>query len=250
MKIGIPSLTFQIKDAIDICRNYDNINHIEIGIDNIEDCTILKTYLDEIVKLNLSIGIHLPMELNTCENTHYISDSWIKFVERISKELNGFNIKYFNMHLGYVITNRYSNKKQQYLENSIGFLNKLANKINCNLIIENTYSNGGDISNIGTSVYEFEYIFNNVNKNNIKFCYDTGHNLINKDSYLKILGNDIELVHLSDNDGKKDMHIGLGKGKLDLIEIKQIIDLNPKVTILEVNYSEIKDSLEILEKFI
>lgn len=250
MKIGISALIFQIKDALDICREYKCIRHIEIGLDNIEECKILKTYLDEIIELNLSIGIHLPMELNTCENIRYIRNSWIKFIEKINKELNDFNIVYFNMHLGYVATNRYTKRKNEYLKNSISFLNTVASILNCNLTIENTYSNGGDISNIGTSVDEFEYIFNNVNKNNIKFCYDTGHNLINKDEYMELLKNNIGLIHLSDNDGKKDMHIGIGKGILDLNHIKEIIDLNLEIMILEIDYSEIKNSLTLLERFI
>lgn len=248
MNIGIPALIFQLKDAINICKNHNDINHIEIGIDNIEDCKILKSYLSEITNLGLSIGIHLPMELNTCENTSYIRDSWIKFIEEINIELREFNIKYFNMHIGYVITNRYFSKRKTYLENSIDFLKKLEKKINHMLVIENTYSNGGDISNIGTSVDEFEYIFNNISKDKIKFCYDTGHNLINKDEYLYRLSNNTEIVHLSDNDGKTDMHIALGKGVLDLDEIKHILNAKPKIVILEVNYSEINESLEIVQK--
>lgn len=250
MKIGISALTFQIQNAIDICKKYDYINHIEIGIDNIEDCKIVRKYLSDIKKFNLSIGIHLPMELNSCENINYINNSWIEFIEKISKELCEFDIKYFNLHLGYAITNRYYSKKYNYLDNSIKFLNILSSKINCYITIENTYSNGGDISNIGTSSDEFEYIFNNVKKHNVKFCYDTGHNLINKSKYLNNLSNEIKLVHLSDNDGKKDMHIGLGKGKLNLNEINQLISINPDIVILEVNYSDIESSLKVLSNFI
>lgn len=250
MDIGISALPFQLDDAIDICKTYNNINHIEIGIDNLEDCKIVKSYLEDIKKLNLSIGIHLPMELNTCENINYISNSWVIFIEKINNELSEFNVKYYNMHLGYAITSRYLNKKQNYLDNSVKFLNKLANKLNCSITIENTYSNGGDISNIGTSVDEFEYIFNNVNKDNIKFCYDSGHNLINKSNYLNNLNSMIEVVHLSDNDGKKDIHIGLGKGKLDLNEVINIINLKVKTVVLEINYLEIKNSLDILENLL
>ena len=60
----------------------------------------------------------------------------------------------------------------------------------------------------------------------------------------------IEVVHLSDNDGKKDIHIGLGKGKLDLNEVINIINLKVKTVVLEINYLEIKNSLDILENLL
>ena len=250
MKIGISSLLFNLEEAIEICKKEKIINHIEVGIDNIEECNILLKYKEIFKQLNISLSIHLPMELNTCESVIYIKNSWIDFINKIYKELKPLDIKYFNMHLGYAITSRYLNKKQNYLDNSVKSLNKLANKLNCSITIENTYSNGGDISNIGTSVDEFEYIFNNVNKDNIKFCYDSGHNLINKSNYLNNLNSMIEVVHLSDNDGKKDIHIGLGKGKLDLNEVINIINLKVKTVVLEINYLEIKNSLDILENLL
>lgn len=250
MRIGISALTSQIEEAINISKKNKQVNHIEIGIDNIEECKVVKKYLDEINKYNLSIGIHLPMELNTCENIKYISNSWIDFVKKINDELNHIDIKYFNMHLGYAITSRYNKKMKAYLDNSIEFIDNLGKSIDCNLIIENTYSKNGDISNIGTSAEEFEYILNNINISNIKFCYDTGHNLINYDNFLERLKNNITLVHLSDNDGVTDMHIGLGKGKLELDDIENILKLRPEILILEVNYSDLEDSLEVLNQFI
>lgn len=250
MKIGIPALTFQLDKAIDICKSNDYINHIEIGIDNIDECDIVKKYLTEINDNNISIGIHLPMELNTCENVKYISNSWIKFVTQIYNELNQFKIEYFNMHLGYVITKRYEKQSQKYLHNSIDFISKLDLELGCNIFIENTYSRKGDISNIGTKSSEFEYIFNNVNNSNIKLCYDTGHNLINSDEYLDILKDKIDLVHLSDNDGENDSHIGIGKGKIELSDLDKILKINPSTLILEVEYSELDYSLNILKQFI
>ena len=81
MKIGISALIFNIEEALKICEENKEINHIEIGIDNLSDCDKLKIYKDKINDLNLSVGIHLPMELNPCEDIVYIRDSWVKFVK-------------------------------------------------------------------------------------------------------------------------------------------------------------------------
>ena len=42
MRIGISALTFNLKEALKICENNKEINHIEIGIDNINDCEEVK----------------------------------------------------------------------------------------------------------------------------------------------------------------------------------------------------------------
>ncbi|XTR37612.1 sugar phosphate isomerase/epimerase family protein [Paraclostridium tenue] len=246
MKIGIPALVHEISKAIDICKCNKYINHIEIGIDNLDECKQVIKYAKKFEENNISIGIHIPMELNTCENIDYIRESWIKFILELNKKLINIDVKYFNMHVGYVITNRFEKNKEKYLNNSIKFFKNL--DIDTKIYIENTYTKGGDICNVGTTSYEFEYIFNSVPK--IGFCYDTGHNLINKDDFISKLKDKLNLIHLSDNDGIKDLHIGLGKGILSIDSIKDLIKLNPQFIILEINYNDINESVKLLERFI
>ena len=181
MRIGISALIFNLKEALQICEKNEDINHIEIGIDNLKDCEELKKFESEIKKLNLSAGIHLPMELNPCEDIEFIREKWIEFIVELNNQLNFLDISYFNMHLGYVMTNRLNKNKEKYLNNMVDFFNKLSAKINCLITIENTYTKGGDFSNMGSCVEDFIYIFNN-NKN-IKFFYDSGHDLICKSEY-------------------------------------------------------------------
>ncbi|MEG1312431.1 MAG: TIM barrel protein [Romboutsia sp.] len=199
MIVGISALIFNIEEAINLCNEIEKINHIEVGIDNLYDCRKLYKYKDRIEELNLSIGIHLPLELNTCENIEYIRDSWIDFTNQINNELIDFNIKYFNLHLGYVISNRLKKNKEKYLDNSIKFLDKLNKELDSKIIIENVYSNNGDFSNVGNTIYDFEYIFNRNKSDKLWFCYDTGHYLINNDDYINSLKYKTKLIHLSDN---------------------------------------------------
>ena len=72
MRLGISALLFNLDKALELCREVDRINHIEVGIDNLDECIKLSKYKGEFEKLNLSLGIHLPMELNSCENIEYI----------------------------------------------------------------------------------------------------------------------------------------------------------------------------------
>lgn len=245
IRIGISSLIFNINEALEICNKNKKINHIEIGIDNISDCELLKKYAETIKKLNLSVGIHLPMELNPCEDIIFIKDKWINYINILNEELKFLNISYFNMHLGYVMTNRLTRNKVKYLNNIVDFFNQLLLKNNNLLItIENTYTKGGDFSNVGSYVEDFEYIFK-CNKD-IRFCFDSGHNLICKSNYY-LLKNKIKVIHLSDNNGVEDEHSGILKGNLTSQELKIILSLKPEFLVLEMNLNDVEESLDILK---
>ncbi|CEN80245.1 sugar phosphate isomerase/epimerase family protein [Paraclostridium sordellii] len=248
MRFGISALVHEINKAIEVCKINDFINHIEIGIDNLYECKAVLNYIEAFKSNDISIGIHLPMELNTCENIEYIRNSWVKYIEEVKEKLNPLDIKYFNIHLGYVIKTRFDKNKNKYLDNTVDFIEKI--NASSKVFIENTYTKGGDICNIGTTVYEFEYIFNNITKKNIGFCYDTGHNLINSDKYIYKLKEKINLVHLSDNNGINDSHDSIGTGKLDLEEVRDLINLEPEFIVLEVRHENINESIKIVERFI
>lgn len=248
MRFGISALVHEINKAIEICKINDFINHIEIGIDNLYECKAVLNYIEEFKSNDISIGIHLPMELNTCENIEYIRNSWVKYIGEVKEKLNPLDIKYFNIHLGYVIKTRFDKNKNKYLDNTVDFIEKI--NISSKVFIENTYTKGGDICNIGTTVDEFEYIFNNITRKNTEFCYDTGHNLINNDKYIYNLREKINLVHLSDNNGINDSHDSIGTGKLDLEEVRELINLKPEFIVLEVRHENINESIKIVERFI
>ncbi|WP_455540067.1 sugar phosphate isomerase/epimerase family protein [Terrisporobacter sp.] len=245
-RIGISSLIFNLNEALKICEENNEINHIEIGIDNISDCEELKKYKEQIKRLNLSVGIHLPMELNPCEDIEFIKQKWIEYIVIISENLNFLDISYYNMHLGYAITNRLKKNKEKYLNNIVDFFEKLSMKEKrLSITIENTYTKGGDVCNVGSDVEDFIYILDH-NKN-ISFCYDSGHDLISSSNYLS-LKNKTKVVHLSDNNGIEDEHLGIFNGKLKENNLQNILLLNPQFIVLEVKFDYIEDSLHSLKK--
>lgn len=246
LRVGISSLMFNINEALEICNKNKEINHMEIGIDNLSDCEMLYKYEKIIKKLDLSVGIHLPIELNPCEDIIFIKEKWIEYINILREELKFLNISYFNMHLGYVMTNRLMKNKAKYLNNILDFFNKLSLEENYfHTSIENTYTKGGDFSNVGSDVEDFEYIFKH-NKN-ISFCFDSGHNLICKSNY-NLLKNKTRVIHLSDNHGIEDEHLGILKGNLTKEELKKILGLKPEFLVPEMNFDDIEESLNILKK--
>ena len=245
-RIGISSLIFNLDKALKICEDNKSINHIEIGIDNIFDCDILKKYKEKIKNLNLSVGIHLPMELNPCEGIDFIKQKWIEYIILLNKNLNFLDISYYNMHLGYVITNRLKKNKEKYLNNIVNFFEEISLKEkNLLITIENTYTKGGDISNVGSTVEDFTYILDC--NDNISLCYDSGHDLICPSNY-SLLRKKTKVVHLSDNNGMEDEHLGILNGKLRECDLQEILRLNPEFIVLEMKFEYIESSLQVLKK--
>jgi sugar phosphate isomerase/epimerase len=66
------------------------------------------------------------------------------------------------------------------------------------------------------SVKDFETFYNQMNEN-IGMVLDVGHANINGqiESFLRAFANRIVHLHLSDNDGNSDQHLGIGRGTVD-----------------------------------
>ena len=67
--------------------------------------------------------------------------------------------------------------------------------------------------------------------------------MINKSNYIEKLANNLKVVHLSDNNGIEDQHIGIGKGILNKNHIKDILKTNIDYLILEMDFNHIKTTL-------
>lgn len=238
----------ELCEKIYICKEM-NFNHIEIGIDSKEDFNLVYENLHKIKEQNISIGIHLPLEINTCENIQDIQNSWISFIMDLHEWKKVLDVKYYNMHLGYGFKNKVLNNKKKYLNNSIIFFKRLLNLIdNTDIYIENVYSKLGEIISIGNCYEDFKYLFENINDDRFRFCYDTGHDLINPSDYL-LLSNYTKLIHVSDNNGKEDLHLGLGKGIFPLEKLSKLFSLESlEYIILEMDKKYFESTKKIINK--
>lgn len=250
MKMGVSLLLFNLKEGLKLCSDNKLIEHIEIGVDNISDCDEIAKYKDKIKELNLSVGIHLPMELNTCEEVDYIRDRWVDFINIVHEKLGDLNVQYYNMHLGYVRSGKLNRRNKKYLHNSIDFFDKLSLNENLKdtyITMENTYSDGGDLCWVGNNMEDFFYIFSNTKNKNLYFCYDSGHDLINRSNYFS-LKDKFKVLHLSDNDGYMDQHLGLNNGILSEFMVRQMMSSKAEYLVLEMDLKYIKSSIPAFQK--
>lgn len=107
--------------------------------------------------------------------------------------------------------------------NSIGLMRlknvlNVCEKYNVDLAIENT-------SNLDC----FRYVFKNIQHNNLKFCYDSGHaHCFNPEiDFLKLYGDKLVCVHFHDNMGEKDEHTLNKYGSINWEKLaKQLAEIN------------------------
>ena len=88
----------------------------------------------------------------------------------------------------------------------------------------------------------------------VKICFDIGHFTIFSNTSLKYwldeIGDHIEEVHLSDNNGIEDIHLILGRGKVDFRSFFDELsarDINPQFTV-EMHSDMFESSLKYLDR--
>ena len=99
-------------------------------------------------------------------------------------------------------------------------------------------------------------LFENLEKQNVGFCLDTGHqsafSRTSLTAWLDSLGQYLGQLHLHDNNGKFDDHLAMGKGKINFeafFKALKAIKIAPPVITLEPHEDgALWPSLEFLEK--
>ena len=127
----------------------------------------------------------------------------------------------------------------------LGRLLETAGKHEVFLAMENTYEEDTEL---------FEEIFARVQSPYLRMCLDTGHaacfGKVDPAIWAARFANKISHVHLSDNDGKSDLHWALGSGCVDFAStIRPLFESAHPVTITyEVAGSDVAESDAYFEK--
>ena len=122
-------------------------------------------------------------------------------------------------HLGYD-PRIYGNHKEEWLKNSLKTWEKfipLLEKLKVYFNLENVFEPTPEI---------FLETFKNISSPWMGICFDIGHIYAFTNSTLKdweIIFPYIKQLHLHDNRGKKDEHIGLGKGNINFIALFSLL---------------------------
>ena len=108
------------------------------------------------------------------------------------------------------------------------------------------------------NVFEDDYFILNelmeeIADDKTSMCLDVGHvsaySKIDVMEWMKILNKYIKHMHIHNNCGDRDSHLGINKGYLDIMEILNLVkDKDITISLEITNLDELEESLEILYK--
>ena len=236
MKLGFTTLAVfmnENNEIIDLARKHD----FEI-IEILGEDMILEKDNHEFRDCGLDIRIHSPtVDINIASLNKGIRKESIRQIINCAHIAEDLNASAITVHPGIIGRNE-PHLREQAMLYSIESIGEIIDNSNVTISVENMPVRG---KFLGNTVEEIERIQEETG------CYltiDTGHGNTcgNLEEMLNL--KKISYCHLNDNDGKKDQHIALGDGTMDLKLLKKIdtaiIELN--------NFDNILKSQEVIRK--
>lgn len=233
------------KEISELCRKYN----LSINLDSFSDVSYLMDNpkgIEEQKELNKNIDIFSLHgyfhDLCFGSKDILIKDVTMKrFNEgyKISKE---FNCKHIVFHNGYYPGTSYP---PYWIMRSKSFWKEFLKEKDNETVyyIENQFEESPDI------LYK---LVEEVNDNRLKICLDIGHAFCNSktsiENWIKVLKNSIGFVHMHNNNGMEDEHLGLNNGNIDYKLVCELLEEYAKDAIwgLEINLNDMEESIEWL----
>lgn len=197
--------------------------------------------------------VHAPFaDINIASPSKLFLDVSIKKLEQSMAHASDLNAQLWVFHPGAKtgISSFYPGEDWKQNIASIKMLYETAEKFGLNIAMENLPEKYGFIMR---NPKDFQRFYNETRLNEIGMVLDVGHaNLENQTiNFLKQLRDRIVNIHLSDNMGENDQHLGIGYGKIDwkqFAETLEEIDYDKKI-IIEV-IENVQESLKKLRRII
>jgi len=130
---------------------------------------------------------------------------------------------------------------------SVSTLCRVARKRGVEIAIENVPKS---YAYLISSVQDFSRFYNEFEED-IGIVFDIGHANINRDihDFIKKFSKEIVHIHINDNDGIRDSHLGIGYGTIDWVDVARMIKeiKYSNIVMLESN-EHVEESLQTLRK--
>ncbi len=165
----------------------------------------------------LRYTVHAPFaDINVASPSKPILNASIKRLEQSMAYASALNAQLWVFHPGAKtgISSFYPNQDWKQNVQTIRKLHETAEKHGLNTAIENLPEKYGFIMK---QPEDFQKFYKETSLNNIGITLDVGHANLDKqiENFLRKLPDKIVHMHISDNMGENDQHLGIGYGKID-----------------------------------
>lgn len=177
---------------------------------------------------------------------------WVEEAKISIDAAKALGIKTINFHFYSIgLTNEYKKYHKQIISNIIASLREVVNYAGSKkmtVMLENSPTKRSVIG-----IKEYKFVLDSVDK--LKAHIDIGHAFVENGmkgikEYLFTFKSKIKHIHISDNNGERDDHIPLGKGKIDFKKVANLLKLmNYDKTITFEVFTSKEDAEESMVKF-
>lgn len=217
-----------IEELLDYAIQH-NLKHIEIHPSkthsSVESFTNerIKKLLKITQQNQISLSIHIPHNLNIADIILPIRRKHIAQLKSFIDLASKINAQYITLHIGsfywFPMERKMRTNALNRFAKNIKPILKICEEKNIKIALENSVPipHGSDYYFLGDNVKDFEFLFNELDFENIVFCLDTGHANIAEgiEEYIHKFGHKIVTIHYHDNNKKNDEHLPIGKGAVN-----------------------------------
>lgn len=204
-----------------------------------------------ILKYNyLERVLHLPhgKKYSLCDLSVYQEN--LQIMKDAADYANQFAVKKLTLHLGWYDPDLNRDDIISHIIKVLKELCEYVKKYNMYVMIENMPGE----SEMGYGPDEILQIIKSVDKDNLKFIFDTGHAHVSEyedTTYLYLLKDYLMHIHYSDNDTTRDQHQRIGSGTIDFnAHFDALSDIKyNELHCLEIIYKTVDDLEQYLEDY-
>ncbi|AFD00601.1 putative signal-transduction protein [Methanocella conradii HZ254] len=194
---------------------------------------------------SLTLTAHLPYKnINIASVYQYVRESSIELFIEMIDSLSDY-VRLVTLHTGYASPS-VSGGLEKAIENNVLSLAKICGHAGQYDIVVGVENAMNEKYMVGRNVQEMMQIIKRVNRGNVGLTFDVGHAMLtgNVEDYVNMKEYVVE-VHLHDNFGYTDEHLGLGQGKIDWGYVyRHVKDLDCPLVLEQRTIEETMESLK------
>lgn len=253
LKVGV-SMLYCLSEPFD--RMLKSLNKVDVHLVEIVDEGLHELSRKRVAKLkeiakvkSIKYTVHAPFaDINIASPSKSLLNASVKRLEQSMAYAKDLNAQLWVFHPGAKtgISSFYPGEDWRKNNQTIQELHENAEKHGLNIAIENLPEKYGFLMR---NPEDFQRFYKETALDDIGITLDVGHaNLENQTiKFLKTLPDKIVNIHLSDNNGEHDQHLGIGHGKIDWQQFSQTlheIDYDKNIIIEAIEH--VKESLQKL----